>query len=116
MGAGKGAWTGATKYFGVPRPGLRGTTPGGMATGAPSDGACARTAAFAEAPAGVADAATAGFDAGRGAGVRIGAADAGFVAVEAGFVAAEAGFAAAGAGCAAGFFTAGFVAAGLALP
>jgi hypothetical protein len=73
VGAGKGAWTGATKYFGVPRPGLRGTTPGGMATGAPIVGVFAATAGFAaEALAGAGGAGTA-FDAGRGAALGSGA-------------------------------------------
>ncbi|HEY2561941.1 MAG TPA: hypothetical protein VGI48_19720 [Caldimonas sp.] len=37
VGGGNGACTGATKYFGVPRPGLRGTKPfGAVATGAPA--------------------------------------------------------------------------------
>ena len=35
VGGGRGACTGATKYLGVPRPGLRGTKPFGMARGAP---------------------------------------------------------------------------------
>ena len=38
VGGGSGACTGATKYFGVPRPGLRGTTPAGKAIGAPAAG------------------------------------------------------------------------------
>src|SRR5205085_9214370 len=39
VGGGSGACTGATKYFGVPRPGLRGTKPFGVARGAPEVGA-----------------------------------------------------------------------------
>jgi DnaK suppressor protein len=35
VGGGKGACTGATKYLGVRRPGLRGTTPAGKAIGTP---------------------------------------------------------------------------------
>ena len=35
VGGGRGACTGATKYLGVPRPGLRGTKPFGLARGAP---------------------------------------------------------------------------------
>ena len=38
VGGGRGAWTGATKYFGVPLP-LRGTTPGGITWGAAAAGA-----------------------------------------------------------------------------
>jgi hypothetical protein len=38
VGGGSGACTGATKYFGVPRPGLRGTKPFGVARAAPAAG------------------------------------------------------------------------------
>jgi len=108
VGAGKGVWTGATKYFGVPRPGLRGTTPGGMATGAPTlftgaDAFRAGLGAAAMDAAGLADACDgAALTAGGGL------ADGGVIFAGAGFCAAD--FLApvtTGAGRVAGFFAAG---------
>ena len=52
VGGGNGVCTGATKYLGVPRPGLRGMTPGGMAIGAPGASVGTGTATFATAAAG----------------------------------------------------------------